>query len=131
MLAVGQNQWYHFGVGAPPVLVNFSGDWEVHWDPWPFGNPRVVLGHEQEVLRLEVAVSNVILVHVVDRTYWLPGSRHVAQCIKVTTFSNHSPLSGGSKRNHRKKNRGAQSGGSQNGVPLYPVSLQNVTFCQT
>ena len=29
-LAVGQNQWYHFGVGAPPVLVYFSGDWDVH-----------------------------------------------------------------------------------------------------
>ena len=24
-LAVGQNQWYHFGVGAPPNLVYFSG----------------------------------------------------------------------------------------------------------
>ena len=37
-LAVGQNQWYHFGVG---VLVYFSWDWDVHWgydfdfDPWP------------------------------------------------------------------------------------------------
>ena len=30
-LAVGQNQWYHFGVGAPPILVYFSGDWDVHW----------------------------------------------------------------------------------------------------
>ena len=40
-VAVGQNQWYHFGVGAPPILVYFSGDWDVHWgydlafDPWP------------------------------------------------------------------------------------------------
>ena len=30
-MAVGQNQWYHFGVGAPPILVYFSGDWDVHW----------------------------------------------------------------------------------------------------
>ena len=30
-LAVGQNQWYHFGKGAPPILVYFSGDWDVHW----------------------------------------------------------------------------------------------------
>ena len=30
-LAVDQNQWYHFGVGAPPILVYFSGDWDVHW----------------------------------------------------------------------------------------------------
>ena len=21
----------HFGVGAPPILVDFSGDWDVHW----------------------------------------------------------------------------------------------------
>ena len=38
--AVGQNQWHHFGVGAPPILVYFSGDWDVHcgvldFDPWP------------------------------------------------------------------------------------------------
>ena len=24
--AVGENQWYHFGVGAPPILVYLSGD---------------------------------------------------------------------------------------------------------
>ena len=31
-LAAGQNQWYHFGVGAPPILVYFSwDDWDVHW----------------------------------------------------------------------------------------------------
>ena len=30
-MAVGQNQWYHVGVGAPPILVYFSGDWDVHW----------------------------------------------------------------------------------------------------
>ena len=22
---------YHFGIGAPPILVYFSGDWDVHW----------------------------------------------------------------------------------------------------
>ena len=38
----------HFGVGAPPILVYFSGDWDVHWrydldfDPWPSaGGDRV------------------------------------------------------------------------------------------
>ena len=30
-MAVGQHEWYHFGVGAPPILVYFSGDWDVHW----------------------------------------------------------------------------------------------------
>ena len=41
-MALGQNQWYHFGVGAPAILVYVSGDWDVHWgydldfDPWPY-----------------------------------------------------------------------------------------------
>ena len=26
-MAMVQNSWYHFGVGAPPIL----GDWDVHW----------------------------------------------------------------------------------------------------
>ena len=30
-MAEGQHQWYHFQVGAPPVSVYFSGDWDVHW----------------------------------------------------------------------------------------------------
>ena len=40
-MAVGQNHWYHFGVGAPPILVYLGGDWDVDWgydldfDPWP------------------------------------------------------------------------------------------------
>ena len=40
-MAVGQNPWCHFGVGAPPILVYFNGDWDVHWKydldfaPWP------------------------------------------------------------------------------------------------
>ena len=30
-MAVGHNQWYHFGIGAPPILVHSSGDGDVHW----------------------------------------------------------------------------------------------------
>ena len=31
-MAVGQNEWYHFGVGAPPILeLILVGDWDVHW----------------------------------------------------------------------------------------------------
>ena len=26
-----KNQWYHFWIAAPPILVFFSGDWDVHW----------------------------------------------------------------------------------------------------
>ena len=29
-MGVGQNQWYHFGVGAPYILVYLSGDWDVY-----------------------------------------------------------------------------------------------------
>ena len=28
-MTLGKHQWYHFGVGAPPILVDFSGDWDV------------------------------------------------------------------------------------------------------
>ena len=27
-MAVRKNYWYHFGVGAPPILVYFSWDWD-------------------------------------------------------------------------------------------------------
>ena len=30
-MAMGQNQWYHIGIGAPPILVYFGGDVDVHW----------------------------------------------------------------------------------------------------
>ena len=30
-MAGGQHQWYHFVVGAPPLLVYVNGDWDVHW----------------------------------------------------------------------------------------------------
>ena len=30
-MAMAQDQWYNFGIGAPPILVYFSGDWDVHW----------------------------------------------------------------------------------------------------
>ena len=43
-VAVGQNQWYHFGVGAPPILEPvlvgigmFTG--VLDFDPWPGQGP--------------------------------------------------------------------------------------------
>ena len=30
-MAMVQNQSYHFGIGAPPILVYSSGDWDVYW----------------------------------------------------------------------------------------------------
>ena len=38
-MAVGQHQWYHFGVGAPPILVYFSWDWDVRWGVRGFEKP--------------------------------------------------------------------------------------------
>ena len=29
-MAMVQNHWYHFGTGAPPILVCFIGDRDVH-----------------------------------------------------------------------------------------------------
>ena len=43
-MAMGQNQWYHFGVGAPPSLVYFSGDWDVHW-----GYGLLTHGHVEKI----------------------------------------------------------------------------------
>ena len=37
---MGQNQWYHFGVGAPPILV-YSGDWDVQWGYGTFTHGHV------------------------------------------------------------------------------------------
>ena len=39
----GSKPMVPFWVGAPPILVYFSGDWDVHWydlgfDPWPDGS---------------------------------------------------------------------------------------------
>ena len=54
---MGQNQWYHFGLGAPPSLACFSGDWDVHWkydldfDPWPFEHVPHLVAAEVEVLK--------------------------------------------------------------------------------
>ena len=49
-MALGQNQWHHVGVGAPPILVYFSGDWDVYrgydldFDPWPCGFLEMQIG---------------------------------------------------------------------------------------
>ena len=61
---MGQNQWYHFGVGAPPVLVFFSRDWDVHWgltdlgfDPWPYGTRKTFTSHSLRPLEIRWKAS--------------------------------------------------------------------------
>ena len=56
-MAVGQNQWYHFGVGATLLLVYFSGDWDVQW-----GGGRVFYPWPYEVLKCECPLLSALLV---------------------------------------------------------------------
>ena len=48
IVAVGQNQWRRFGVGAPPILVYFSGVWDVHWR---YG--ILTHGHVMRILKIQ------------------------------------------------------------------------------
>ena len=43
-MAVGQNQWYHFGGRALPLSIYFSGDWDVHWGYGILTHGHIVLG---------------------------------------------------------------------------------------
>ena len=59
-----QSQWYHVGIGAPPILVYFSGDWDVHWgygvlthDPWPH---HAVVTRSLQFIRLTSASSRFL-----------------------------------------------------------------------
>ena len=67
-LAVGQNQRYHFGVGAPPILVYFSGDWDVHW-----GHGILTHGHLSVPLFFETAGAGILL----SRATWGGGGRRL------------------------------------------------------
>ena len=54
---MGQNQGYYFGVGALPMLVYFSGDWDVHW-----GYGLLTRGHltmERTVLFAPYEATNI------------------------------------------------------------------------
>ena len=55
-MPVGQDQWYQFGVGAPPILVCFGRDWDVHWG-------YVILTHGQ--------MCEVRVVLLLQLTSWL------------------------------------------------------------
>ena len=55
-MAMVQNQWYHFGIGAPPIIVNFSGDWDAHW-----GYGVLIHGHfvfEERAPHRRIALSS-------------------------------------------------------------------------
>ena len=50
-MAVGQHQWYHFGIGAPPILVYFSWDWDVHWGYGVLTHSQLISCFEPWLLR--------------------------------------------------------------------------------
>ena len=69
-MVVGQNQMYHFGVAAPPILVYFSGDWDVHrgydldFDPWPHHSRK---DHSRYINALGLSPSGVCCFHL---SFW-------------------------------------------------------------
>ena len=56
-MAVGQNQWHHFGVGAPPILVYFSGDWDVHWGYGLLTHGHVAVHPQRKSRRVGVSTN--------------------------------------------------------------------------
>ena len=67
-MAMVQNHWYHFGIGAPPAhFSRFFGDWDVHWGYGTFvrkiknkkhGHMRIL--RASVVLGLSCKVSHII-----------------------------------------------------------------------
>ena len=63
-VAVGQNQWYHFGVGAPPILVYVSGDWDVLWGYGILTHGHVPSGGRKENLETTQFSGSLQTIHV-------------------------------------------------------------------
>ena len=85
--------WVKTNVGAPPILVFFSGDWDAHWgygiltyfDPWPCQNPRII---EAERTLLRRLLMMLPLVHLVS-SFFVSGfkSRVCDSAIDLTAIS--------------------------------------------
>ena len=87
-MAVGQNQWYHFGVGSPLILVYSSGDWDVQWGHglvthghmaiWPEMPTHYVAEVPGPILSLiPAAVSADLRLHVTQDGFSLPDPKCV------------------------------------------------------
>ena len=95
-----KNQWCHFGIGASPILVYFSWDWDVHWgddlgfDPWPHQQAfwgRLRTGHVHSALYTETgcglmvrpatahAATGCFWKHRYDGTHIMPRKRPLEQ----------------------------------------------------
>ena len=68
-VAAGQNQRYHFGVGAPPILVHFSGDWDVrsgygflthgHVSPFHFAPHAALVEHSRAAMPMLISETEL------------------------------------------------------------------------
>ena len=71
----GQNQWYHFGVGAPPILVYFSWDWDVHWGHGLLTHGHFQSQHSQPTGAIERLTQISVGLHVCDSGKHCAGLR--------------------------------------------------------
>ena len=94
---MGQNQWCHFGVGAPIILVDFSGDWDVLW-----GYGILTHGHNTTFfVGCSVDPGSINLIRLVPklRIYWMPrvinpcDSGHCAEAEGTRPLGDKSPIS--------------------------------------
>ena len=58
-MEVGQNQWYHVWVGAPPILVYFGWDWDVHW-----GYGILTHGHMSRLEHWQLLLPHTLVAHL-------------------------------------------------------------------
>ena len=82
---MGQNQWCHFGVGAPPILIYLSWDWDVHWG---YG----ILTHGQPLCLIFAPCIKVLAADYKPRRnalvashHWQPPTLFGAVCIGVAS----------------------------------------------
>ena len=85
-MAVGQNQWYHFGVVAPPILVHFSWHWDVHW-----GNG--LLTHGRILHHCETMGNHVVLVFTGESSFqgFLDGAKWISSIHSMDMGQNLYP----------------------------------------
>ena len=81
-MAVGQNQWYHFGA---PILVYFSGDWGVHWGYGILTHGQIINGQLYVQIRatnkLILSPFDVLLKRPETATPWRETTSLAFQCL--------------------------------------------------
>ena len=80
-MAVAQNQWYHFGVGSPPILVYFSGDWDVGYGILTHGHMGLAQNETAGVTQV------VVFVPIATAIYSSRSAYLRAHCRENTSFT--------------------------------------------